>query len=68
MQARESQKKENTVARNTGAEIRKKKIQSREMLGMSRALMFFLRICGSRGSKSRLAKAAGAKPCGQRRN
>ena len=25
-------------------------------------------ICGSGGSKSRLAKAAGAEPCGQRRN
>ena len=25
-------------------------------------------ICGSRGSKSRLAKAAGAEPCGQMRN
>ena len=30
--------------------------------------MFFLRSCGSGGFKSRLAKAAGAKPCGQRRN
>ena len=25
-------------------------------------------ICGSRGSKSRLAKAAGAEPCGQMRD
>ena len=25
-------------------------------------------ICGSGGSKSRLAKAAGVEPCGQRRN
>ena len=28
----------------------------------------FPRICGSGGSKSRLAKAAGAEPCGQMRN
>ena len=28
----------------------------------------FPMICGSGGSKSRLAKAAGAEPCGQRRH
>ena len=28
----------------------------------------FLMICGSEGSKSRLAKAAGAEPCGQMRD
>ena len=28
----------------------------------------FQRICGSGGSKSRLAKAAGAEPCGQMRD
>ena len=28
----------------------------------------FPRICGSGGSKSRLAKAAGAEPCGQMRD
>ena len=37
------------------------------MLG-SRETLWFPMICGSGGSKSRLAKAAGAEPCGQRRN
>ena len=30
--------------------------------------MFFPMICGSGGSKCKLAKAAGAEPCGQMRN
>ena len=38
------------------------------MLGKSRNIVFFPMICGSRGSKSRLAKAAGAEPCGETRN
>ena len=38
------------------------------MLGKSRNTVFFQMICGSGGSKSRLAKAAGAEPCGQMRN
>ena len=40
----------------------------RKMLGKSRSTAFFPMICGSGGSKSRLAKAAGAEPCGQMRN
>ena len=34
----------------------------------SRFTVFFLMICGSGGSKHRLAKAAGAEPCGQMRD
>ena len=49
----ESQKKEDTVARNV------KKVANRCDFSM---------ICGSGGSKSKLVEAAGAKPCRQRRN
>ena len=45
--------------------IRKEKMQVREKLGKARNTVFFLMICGSGGSKSRLAKAAGAETCGQ---
>ena len=38
----------------------------REKVGKSRNTVFFPMICGSGGSKSRLAKAAGAEPAGHR--
>ena len=50
---RKSQKKEDADARK---------------VGKSRNTVFFSLICGSGGSKSRLAKAAGAEPAGQRRD
>ena len=40
----------------------------REKVGKSRNTAFFPMICGSGGSKSRLAKAAGAEPAGQMRD
>ena len=40
----------------------------REKIGKSRFTVFFPMICGSGGSKSRLAKAAGAEPAGQMRH
>ena len=43
----------------------------REKVGKSRITVFFHvfpMICGSGGSKSRLAKAAGAEPAGQMRD
>ena len=43
-------------------------MQVREKVGKSRFTVFFPKICGSGGSKSRLAKAAGAKPAGQMRD
>ena len=49
----ESQKKEDARARK---------------VGKSRFTMFFPMICGSGGSKSNLAKAAGAEPAGQMRD
>ena len=39
-----------------------------EKVGKSRNTVCFPMICGSRGSKSRLAKAAGAEPAGQMRD
>ena len=39
---------------------RRKKMQVHEKVGKSRFTVFFPMICGSGGSKSRLAKAAGA--------
>ena len=44
------------------------KIQPREQVGKPRNTLFFLLVCGSGGSKSMLAKAAGAEPSGQMRN
>ena len=52
-QRRESQKKEDAGARK---------------VGKSRNTAFFPMICGSGGSKSRLAKAVGAQPSGQMRD
>ena len=46
--------------------IRRKKMQMREKVGKSRKHCVFPMICGSGGSKSRLAKAAGAEPAGHR--
>ena len=40
-------------------------MQMREKVGKSRNTVFFPMICGFGGSKSRLAKAAGAEPSGQ---
>ena len=47
---------------------RRKKMQVREKVGKSRFTVFFPMICGSGGSKSRLAKVAGAEPSGQIRD
>ena len=41
--------------------VRRKKIQMREKVEKSRNTLFFPMICGSGGSKSRLAKAAGVR-------
>ena len=48
--------------------LRRKKIQVPEKVGKSRNTVFFPMICGSGGSKSRLAKAAGAEAAGQMRD
>ena len=43
-------------------------MQMREKVGKSRCTVFFPMICGSGGSKSRLAKPQGAEPAGQMRD
>ena len=48
--------------------VRRKKMQVREMVGKSRNTVFFPMFCASGGSKSRLAKAAGAEVAGQMRD
>ena len=48
--------------------LRRKKIQEPEKVGKLRLTVFFPMICHSGGSKSRLAKAAGAEPSGQMRD
>ena len=45
--------------------VRRKKMQMREKVGKVAKHCVFPMICGSGGSKSRLAKAAGAEPAGQ---
>ena len=60
---REEKKKEDHKRES----LRRKKIQVREKVGKSRNTVFPM-ICGSGGSKSRLAKAAGAEPAGQMRD
>ena len=63
-QRREEKKKEDQKRER----LRRKKIQVREKVGKSRNTVFLPMICGSGGSKSRLAKAAGAEPAGQMRD
>ena len=62
-QRRESEKRREEERES----LRRKKIQVREKVEKSRHYVFPM-ICGSGGSKSRIAKAAGAEPCGQMRN
>ena len=60
-----SQKREHKRWRRSEIEkVRREKMQVREKVRKSRNPVF----CGSRGSKSRLAKAAGAETSGQMRN
>ena len=61
-QRREEKKKKHQKRES----LRRKKIQVREKVRKSRNTVFM--ICGSGGSKSRLAKAVGAEPPGQMRD
>jgi len=47
--------------------IRRKKMQVREKVGKSRNIVFFRGFVAPRGSKSRLAEAAGAETWGDER-
>ena len=62
-QRREEKKKEDQKRES----LRRKKVQVREKAGKSRFTVFPM-ICGSGGSKSRLAKEEGAGPCSQMRD
>ena len=63
---REEKRREEDQKRES---LRRKKIQVREKVEKLRNTLFFQWfICGSGGSKSRLAKAAGAEPAGQMRD
>ena len=48
--------------------VRRKKMQVHEKVEESRDTVFFPMFCGSAGSKSRLAKAAGAEPSEEMRD
>ena len=62
-QSREGREKRKIRRKKSRRErVRRKKIQMRENVGKSRNTVFFPMIWGSGGSKSRLAKAAGAEP------
>ena len=65
---RVSEKRRIEERRSEKRKSRRKKMQMREKVGKSRNTVFFPMICGSGGSKSRLAKAAGAEPSGQMRD
>ena len=65
---KESEKRREEERRPERERVRRKKMQVREKVGKSRNTVFFhvfRMICGSGGSTSRLAKAAGAEPAGQ---
>ena len=59
----ESEKRREEERRSNSESLRRKKIQVREKVGKSQNTVFPM-ICCSGGSKSRLAKAAGAEPAG----
>ena len=63
-QRREEQKREDQRRKR----VRRKKMQAREKVGRVAKRNVFPMICGSGGSKSRLAKAVGAEPSGQMRD
>ena len=64
----ESARRSQEVRRYEMEKVRRKKMQVREKVGKSRFTVFFQWFCGSGGSNSNLAKAAGAEPAGQRRD
>ena len=65
---REEKRREKKKEDQRRERVRGKKMQAREKVEKSRFTVFFLMVCGSGGSKSRLAKAAGAEPFGQMRD
>ena len=64
---RKEEKRREEERRSKKRSLRRKKIQVREKVGKSQNTVFSM-TCGFGGSKSRLAKAAGAEPVGQMRD
>ena len=67
---KKQRREESEKRREEGRRSRKRKSQKKEDPGARKGSKVakhcvFPMICGSGGSKSRLAKAAGAEPCGQ---
>ena len=62
---RREEKRRVEERRSKRESLRRTKIQVREKVGKVAKHYVFPMTCGSGGSKSRLAKAAGAEPCGQ---
>ena len=69
-QSREEAERKRKIRRKKSRRerVRRKKMEMREKVGKSRNTVFFPMIWGSGGSKSRLAKAAGAETAGQMRD
>ena len=61
----EAERRERLEEKSRRERVRRKQTQMREKVGKSRNTVFFPMIWGSGGSKSRLAKAAGAEPAEQ---
>ena len=64
----ESERRSPEVRRSEREKVRREKMQVREKVGKSRFTAFFQWFWGSGGSKSNLAKAAGAEPAGHMRD
>ena len=67
-QSREEAERREIRRKKRRERVRRKKMQMREMVGKLRNTCVLPMIWGSGGSKSRLARAAGAEPAGQRRD
>ena len=65
---REKRREEKRREEKRREEERRKKIKKRKSLRKVAEHTVFSLFCGSAWSKSRLAKAAGAEPCGQMRD
>ena len=63
----EKRREEKKIEDQRRERVRRKKMQARKKGRKVAQLCVFPMICGSGGSKSRLAKAAGAEPSGQMR-
>ena len=61
----EKQRWEESEKRRAEEKVRRKKMQVSKKVEKPPFIAFFAMLCSTRGSKRRLAKAAGAKPSGR---